>query len=410
MMPKKLNSILKYAYEHVPFYKSEEIRIKTEIPNINQFDMFRRLPIVRKSNFLTENMLSNEYKKSDLIEERTSGTSGTPFVIYKTPYDRICQLKQAWKYRKENFGINVDDKLCRFSYNKSDKLGEVKGNTLRLKATELNGEIFDEFTYMINDFEPVWMFTTPSTLLSYIRYLKRTSDAPKLIDCFKYIELTGEKVFENVKAEIENFFKCAVGNNYGTTETYPIAMLCKKNHLHIIEDNVYVELIDENGNNIVESGIEGDIVVTSYNNTAMPFIRYRLGDRGMYVEKTADCGNNGKIIALNKVRFTQNIKLRNGDTINPINFYILIDEINTDMEMPIEQFHVKQDDYIKFTVSLVLKNNQQAKSVKNKVEDSFSKFLKNVVDKTTILEVKIIEHKSLLPNNKSGKLSYFDTF
>jgi phenylacetate-CoA ligase len=42
----------------------------------------------------------------------------------------------------------------------------------------------------------------------------------------------------------------------------------------------YVEIVDDDGNR-VSDGTEGEIVVTSLTNFAMPLIRYRIGDRGV---------------------------------------------------------------------------------------------------------------------------------
>ncbi len=42
------------------------------------------------------------------------------------------------------------------------------------------------------------------------------------------------------------------------------------------------ELVDENDQPITSPGIEGEIIGTSLNNFAMPFIRYRTGDRGVF--------------------------------------------------------------------------------------------------------------------------------
>ena len=58
-----------------------------------------------------------------------------------------------------------------------------------------------------------------------------------------------------------------------------------------------MELLDDDDCPITTPGVEGEIVGTSLNNLAMPFIRYRTGDRGVYDSfDTCACGRNHRRI------------------------------------------------------------------------------------------------------------------
>jgi phenylacetate-CoA ligase len=48
-------------------------------------------------------------------------------------------------------------------------------------------------------------------------------------------------------------------------------------YMYLMNQNVYVELVDDQGNEVPE-GEMGHVVVTSLNAYAMPLIRYRIGD------------------------------------------------------------------------------------------------------------------------------------
>jgi len=52
-----------------------------------------------------------------------------------------------------------------------------------------------------------------------------------------------------------------------------------KENLKIVGEKCFVEILDENGNKVAD-GNEGYIVVTDFNNTITPIIRYKCGDRG----------------------------------------------------------------------------------------------------------------------------------
>jgi phenylacetate-CoA ligase len=62
----------------------------------------------------------------------------------------------------------------------------------------------------------------------------------------------------------------------------------EKGGLHVSSHSHQVEVIDRHG----KSGLEedGEIVLTSLHDYAMPFIRYRIGDRGRLTARACLCG------------------------------------------------------------------------------------------------------------------------
>ena len=77
-----------------------------------------------------------------------------------------------------------------------------------------------------------------------------------------------------------------------------------------------IEIVDENGN-ICPPGKEGEIIVTSLENYAMPFIRYKIGDIGAIKEnEMCQCGWN--LSKLEKVtgRITNHFIIKNGTLIH----------------------------------------------------------------------------------------------
>jgi phenylacetate-CoA ligase len=61
--------------------------------------------------------------------------------------------------------------------------------------------------------------------------------------------------------------------------------------MHVISENVIVEVVDESGQAVI--GKEGDILISDLNNRVMPFIRYRIGDRGRILASQCSCGRIG---------------------------------------------------------------------------------------------------------------------
>lgn len=98
-----------------------------------------------------------------------------------------------------------------------------------------------------------------------------------------------EGITEEEKLVIERAFNCTVYQTYGLSEVGILAVQCKFNHYHILNDRCFVEIIDENGN-CVENGKLGEIVVTDLKSFDAPFIRYRTGDLGILRRNNCDCG------------------------------------------------------------------------------------------------------------------------
>ena len=108
----------------------------------------------------------------------------------------------------------------------------------------------------------------------------------------KAVMISGEQLYKWQRKEIGRAFKAPVINFYGCREVGIIAQECdRQTALHVIPESVFLEVIDQNGNPVV--GEEGDIVATDLCNHVAPFIRYRIGDRGIILENKCSCGRGG---------------------------------------------------------------------------------------------------------------------
>ncbi|HUQ69960.1 MAG TPA: hypothetical protein VM165_10580 [Planctomycetaceae bacterium] len=88
---------------------------------------------------------------------------------------------------------------------------------------------------------------------------------------------------------IESGFGVPFRNLYGTNELGVIAASCGQS-LHILDDMFVVEIMTEG--RPVADGELGEIVVTDLHNTAMPLIRYRVGDVGRIMPGPCGCGRH----------------------------------------------------------------------------------------------------------------------
>ena len=110
----------------------------------------------------------------------------------------------------------------------------------------------------------------------------------KLITTFLGPDLEG-----TLRAQLEEQWGCPVYDNYGTNELGAGAFECQhRNGLHVMEDAIYLEILDTETNEPVHPGKVGNLVATVFPRHVMPSIRYNLRDLGRLVStERCDCGS-----------------------------------------------------------------------------------------------------------------------
>lgn len=127
----------------------------------------------------------------------------------------------------------------------------------------------------------------PSALTMLARHIRaKHPDAPHPL--VPFVKLGGEQVYPFQRQELERHFGARVVEFYGCTEVGPIAAQCPAGSMHIMADNVRVEIFKDG--ELAGPGEFGDIVVTTLSNRAMPLVRCRIGDSGRISPEPCVCG------------------------------------------------------------------------------------------------------------------------
>jgi phenylacetate-CoA ligase len=91
----------------------------------------------------------------------------------------------------------------------------------------------------------------------------------------------GETLAEAVRSRVKSEYGLSLRMMYASAEAGFIASECERQGgMHILADRYIVEIIDPQTKQLLNPGEEGEIVVTTLQNEAMPLIRYRMGDVG----------------------------------------------------------------------------------------------------------------------------------
>lgn len=293
---KKLRQLLKHCYKTVPYYRIlfSENKINLDSNYLN--DEFRKIPLLDKDriNANKEKIFSTKYKRSDLLQNSTSGSTGKKLVFYR---DGKKGIYEATHFRNlEWSGVDICDRQTKLwgdpmDFSKAQNLKSKMANfyfpTLFLSSYEMSPKKMNLYTNKIYRFKPKYLTGYTSSLYLFADYLdKKNMDIKGL----KSIISCAETFYPYHREKIESVFKCKVFNRYGCREFSSIAQECEMHKgLHINAEHVWVEIIDEDGNPC-NPGKRGQIVITDLDNYGFPFIRYKIGDIGIFSDKKCDCG------------------------------------------------------------------------------------------------------------------------
>ncbi|MCX7923059.1 MAG: AMP-binding protein [Clostridia bacterium] len=406
-----LNDIITRAYNTVEYYRELFTLEGIEPSDIKKVEDLKRIPILSKDMIqkAPQKFISNMYHlcSDDLIKQRTSGSTGRFLKIYWTPGDMLQSLFPMWVARSRAYGIKPSSKYCSFhSYinfeDKWESPEEYYFNERNLSFSKLildQEHLFKYYRRMM-EFEPDWLFLQPSIAYLLAKYI--SDNKLEIPQTLKYIELTGEFLFENYREFVKKTFKIPVVNEYGCTETNGIAIECPNGHLHCLSNNVVVEMLKDG--EPVKYGEEGEVHVTSLSNTAMPFIRYALGDMGiLYPAEICSCGNKNPVIKVLAGRLSQFVLLEGKEPVNCFVLNYAVESINFKQGYPIAQFQVIQENYKQFKVWFVLEE-----SFKGNINSIVRQF-KDEMEKMGLsgLEWEFTFVNQILPSPVTGKLQFF---
>jgi len=240
-----------------------------------------------------EQRLSDGYTTKNVYVNKTSGSSGDPFIFAK---DKWCHA-MTWVQIMNRFGwYGIDfntSKQARFYGIPLDKKGYYKerlkdffSNRFRFSVFDLSDAAFETALkkFKTDNFEFINGYTSP--IVQFAKFLKQkdivlTTVCPTLKVCI----VTSEMLFDDDKILMEIQFGVPVVNEYGASELDLIAFQNTDDEWQVNNETLYVEILDKN-DAVLPFGEEGRIVITSLYNKAHPFIRYDIGDIGSLSEKS----------------------------------------------------------------------------------------------------------------------------
>jgi phenylacetate-CoA ligase len=292
-----LLKLLDHAARYVPFYQKRFADAGFDPQMVKGFDDLKKLPILTKQDIQEnrEALISTCYPRTDLVENRTGGSTGSPLVFYH--HQERLDSRQAATLRHNRWaGYKVGCKTAILWGHQRD-INLYRSFKARLRnllidrqlicdSGSFSDETLSQFTRDFRHFRPEILVAYANSLGMVVDYcIDQKIELPKP----RGIITSAEVLTDENRARIERYFDVKVFDRYGSRETSVIASECEAHDgLHINAENLYLEFI-ENGHDVKPSAV-GEIIVTDLGNWAFPFIRYQIGDMGSPAEGVCRCG------------------------------------------------------------------------------------------------------------------------
>ena len=403
----RLTALLLHAWEQTEYYR--EILSDCSVVRDGEvfLDNFSKIP------FLTKDILGEEGArlKARVLPpgrteflNRTGGSTGQPCEYWQdSVYDAGNMADKLFHF--EQMGKALGEPEMKIWGSDRDLMRDTSGLAVKIRnfvynrrvenCSLLSDERIDEIVDSVNRFRPrlIWGYIDGMFAISeYVLKKGLKIHAPAAVFC------GGGTFFPLMQEAIEKAFRCPAINYYGSREMGAVACRCESGgSMHITSHTHVVEVVDSAENPIFDQ--DGDLILTSLTNYAMPFIRYKIGDRGCMASKMCSCGQGFPILTSVSGRSMESFITSEGALVSPI---FLITMIGTSLRAGlIKKFQLIQEDFALVRLKVIPATDDRSE-IDEALNTIDGKLRKMMGDGCTI-EHEFVE---VLPRTPSGKYLY----
>ncbi len=370
-LEEKKTNIVAFHLEHNAFY--------TSLIGANWSGNWNDLPILTKKNLqkpLAER-LSTGYSEKSVFVNKTSGSSGDPFIFAKDKATHAITwasiiYRFGWfgvdfntSYQARFYGIPLD-----FIENKKERIKDFLSRRYRFTIFDLSDEVLEKVLLQFKQKKFDYINGYTSSIVLFAKFLQSKNIVLRdICPSVKVCMVTSEMLFEEDKVLLEKQFGIPIVNEYGASELDLIAFQNPKYEWQVNAETLFVEILDDD-NMPLPNGKEGRIVITSLYNKAHPFIRYDIGDIGVLDEKST----LQKPILKQLIGRTNDIALLPSGKKSPgLTFYYVTKSIIED-DGNVKEFVIKQTKIDTFEIDYVSENELSVSQIL-KIEEAISLYL-----------------------------------
>jgi phenylacetate-coenzyme A ligase PaaK-like adenylate-forming protein len=302
---RRLDEFLDFTWQRSPFYRRRWGERPPRAEDLPRLEPLTKAELSEHyDEILTERSLSRAALQGLLGKPRqgpyvvlaTSGTTGEPMVVPYGPREWAEALALALRGERRRSGGLLA------TLRHSRRLASVMTHNPIHASTQLNAGFsvpplktlhlaaslsLEEQMRELERFRPTTLTGYPSAIdpLARAQLEGRLSIRPRRVI------VGGESCPEALRSRVRAAWGAELFDCYGLTETLLIAHECRAHGgLHLDEDAVVVEVVDEDDRPLPPGRPGAAILITNLYNRTLPIIRYRVGDVVRIDDAPCPCG------------------------------------------------------------------------------------------------------------------------
>ncbi len=318
---RRLRRLVWHAWDNVPYYRSLFERAGLHPGDIRSLDDLCRIPISPKAQLVAAPAGSLFARGTDprgLIVRRTSGSSGPIFTMARSLGEELVSEAHQIRIRRY-YGLRtrdiqvvalMDTRTVK-SRSRAQRLAERFGIHRTVTLSPLLPPA--ELERRLAEIRPAVVLGLAGPIARLAREAgTRLRDRVRP----KHVITQGEVLTAAMRRDIAHAFGARVYDKYVCAEVGHIAYECiHTGEMHTCDDTLVVEVVRDG--RPVEPGQRGELVATSLDFHAMPFIRYKLADVVTRGAEVCGCGEPFSTIRAVQGRMIDYFHLPDGRTIHP---------------------------------------------------------------------------------------------
>jgi phenylacetate-CoA ligase len=312
----RIRRLLVHAYDTVPYYRDLLDLHGIRPESVTTFDGFASIPPTTKQSLRQAGRGSCISRAADFSRcrsNRTSGSTGEPFA-FTMDANLLASKGARYLHALGETGFHLGHRYMKLWGRATSSTPQRWFLRWVLSRRELDAFSLDDakserLLASIASYRPDLLECYASSvryLASFARSARRQIHVPVVVT-------SAEHLHDDHREAITEAFGAKVFNRYGSREFGNIAQDCEERRMHVVESCFYVE--SENGR----------LLVTCFDNEAMPFIRYDMGDLGNVSHEPCPCGRPTSWITDLVGRTSEVFVTPEGIQVPPTYFYYAID-------------------------------------------------------------------------------------
>jgi len=331
---RRLKGLIDHAYRHIPMYREIYDKAGVKPEDIQSLDDYaKKLPSIDKSDVSFYQKQGKATvpgsEEHTTFMYQTSGTSGNILLEPGNYADNVNNWASQWWAH----GIRPSDSFYfAFGFGTFMAFWSAYQDALLLGGQIITGGGVDTKTRIlqIQQFRPTVLIATPTYALRLAEVAREIGVDPRA-SSVRIVTTAGEPgaIVPAIRRAIEDAWGATALDLYGISELWgSTSWECPKHQdrMHLSENSAYGIVVDESGG-LVPDGGKGEFVLTNYESTVQPLIKYRTHDIVEWHKAPCDCGRTwlslrGGVLA----RSDQMVTVK-GTNVYPTSVQVLLGEV-----------------------------------------------------------------------------------